>query len=38
MSQEEITFIKEIRKNNNIHKMMIDDPKRFVELINKKIN
>ena len=38
MSKEEITFIKEIRKNNNIHKMMIDDPKRFVELINKKIN
>ena len=38
MSQEEITFIKEIRKNNSIHKMMIDDPKRFVELINKKIN
>ena len=38
MSQEEITFIKEIRKNNNIHKMMIDDPKRFVELNNKKIN
>lgn len=38
MSEEEINFIKEIRKHDNIYKRMIDDPKRFVELINKKIN
>lgn len=37
MSKEEIEFIKEIRKNNKIHKMMIDNPKRLVELINIKI-
>ena len=38
MSQEEISFIREIRKVDSIHKLLIEDPKRFVELINKKIN
>lgn len=37
MSKEEIVFIKQIRKNGKLYKLMIDDPKRFVELINKKI-
>lgn len=37
MSKEEIVFIREIRKYQNLYELMIDDPKRFVELINKKI-
>ncbi len=37
MSKEEIIFITQIRKNEKLYKLMIDDPKRFVELINKKI-
>ncbi|MBR4618798.1 MAG: helix-turn-helix transcriptional regulator [Bacilli bacterium] len=37
MSKEEISFIKEIRKYENLYCLMIDDPKRFVELINRKI-
>ena len=36
--KKRISEILSKQKNNNIHKMMIDDPKRFVELINKKIN
>ncbi len=38
MSVEEITFIKEIRKDENIYKLLVEDPKRFVELLKKKIN
>ena len=37
MSKEEISFIKEIRKYENLYTLMIENPKRFVELINKKI-
>ena len=37
MSKEEMVFITQIRKNEKLYKLMIDDPKRFVELINKKI-
>lgn len=37
MSSEEIEFIKEVRKYNNLHRLIINDPKRIVELIDKKI-
>lgn len=37
MSKEEITFIKEIRKNGKLYERLIQDPKRFVELINIKL-
>lgn len=37
MSKEEMIFIREIRKNEKLYKLMIDDPKRFLELVNKKI-
>lgn len=36
-SHEEIEFLKEIRKHNNLYKSVIDDPKRFVELIDRKM-
>lgn len=36
-SKEEIVFIKELRKNRILHERLIDNPKRFVELINKKV-
>ncbi len=38
MSSEEIDFIKEIRKNEGLYKLMTSDPKRFVKLLDKKIN
>lgn len=37
MSKEEIQFIEEIRKLPKIHNKILDDPKRIVELINRKI-
>ena len=37
VSQEEIEFLKEVRKHNNLYKSVIDDPKRFVELIDRKM-
>ena len=37
MSKEEVEFIKLIRNNNKLYKYLIDDPKRFIELIKKKL-
>ena len=37
MSREEIEFIEEIRKISKLYSKMIEDPKRFVQLIDKKI-
>lgn len=37
MSKEEIVFITQIRKNEKLYQLMIENPKRFIELINKKI-
>ena len=37
VSQEEIEFIKEIKKYRKIYNLMIENPKRFTELIDKKI-
>lgn len=37
MSNEEIDFIKELRRNNNLYDKVVKDPKRMVELIDKKI-
>ena len=38
MADEEVEFIKEIRKNHSLHQKIISNPKRMAELINKKIN
>lgn len=39
MSNEEINIIKELRKNtyDNLYNKLISDPKRTIELINKKL-
>lgn len=37
MSDEEISFIKELRKHNDLYDKVMKDPKRMVELIVKKI-
>ena len=39
MAQEEIEIIQELRQatNNDIYKKLINDPKRTIELINKKL-
>ena len=37
-SKEEIEAVKEIRKYPKLYELMLENPKRFLELINKKIN
>lgn len=37
VAKEELDFLKEIRKHNNLYKRVIDDPKRFVELMDIKM-
>ncbi len=37
VAKEEIEFLKEVRKHNNLYKSVVDDPKRFVELIDRKM-
>ena len=39
MSKEEIDVIKELRKNSNevVYHKLLNDPKRTIELINKKL-
>ncbi len=37
MAKEEMEFIREIRRYPKFHEKVIDDPKRCVELINKKL-
>ena len=34
---KELEFLKEIRKHNNIYNRIIEDPKRFVELMEIKM-
>ena len=38
MAKEEIEFITEIRKLENIHQAIIENPKRIIELISKELN
>ncbi len=38
MAKEEIEFITEIRKLENIHHAVIENPKRVVELISKELD
>ena len=38
MAKEELEFIKEIRRYSNLYERIIENPKRFVELINKKLS
>ena len=37
VTNEEIEFIEEIRKNKLVYNILFDDPKRGADLINKKI-
>ena len=37
LSNEEIKFLAELRKNKYIYTILIDDPVRGIELLNKKI-
>lgn len=38
MSNEEILFISELRKYKEVHKLIIEDPKRIALLTNKKLS
>lgn len=38
MANEEINFIKELRNHEELYTLIIDDPKRTIELIKKKLN
>ena len=38
ISKEELEFIKTVRKYDKLYDKLIDDPKRFAELLNKKLN
>jgi len=37
MAKEEIIFIKEIKKHTTLHQRIIENPKRFTELMYKKL-
>lgn len=37
MANEEIELIKELRKHIDLYSKLIDDPKRMLELIDKKV-
>lgn len=37
MADEEIQFIKELRKYNDLYDRIMNDPKRMIELINRKV-
>ena len=37
MAREEMDFINEVRRHPRLHEKVIEDPKRCVELINKKL-
>lgn len=37
MTNEEVTFIEELRKNKYLAEVLLEDPKRSLELIGKKI-
>ncbi len=37
MAREEIEIIEELKKRPSLHEKMIEDPKRMIELIDKKI-
>lgn len=37
MAKEEIEFVKELRKVEEVHEAILNDPKRAIELITKKI-
>jgi len=37
VSAEEISLLKELRKNSALYEQLLENPKRVIELINKKI-
>ncbi len=37
MAKEEIEIIEELRKHNSLYEKLIEDPKRMIELIDKKL-
>ena len=38
MAKEEIEFITEIRKLENIHQAIIENPKKLIDIINKGLD
>ncbi len=38
ISNEDMEIIKELKKNNVLYKRLLADPKRTIELINRKLN
>lgn len=38
VSKQEIIIIKELRKRNRVYSMLMNDPKRTVELISRKLS
>lgn len=38
LTNEDLEFINELKNNRTLYKRMIEDPKRFVELMDKKLN
>ena len=38
MAEEEIDFIKELRKLEDVHQLIIENPKRVIDIINKGLN
>jgi len=38
MPKEAVVFFKELKKNTDLYNRMIEDPKRLVEVINKKLS
>ncbi len=37
LAEEEIIILEELRKHENLYEKLIDDPKRTIELIDKKV-
>ncbi len=38
LSKEEVKLIKELRQHKKMYNMIVEEPKRMVELIDKKLN
>lgn len=38
LSKEDLQIIKEIKNNRELYKLLANDPKRTIELINRKLN
>lgn len=38
LAKEDLAIIKEIKNNRELYKMLKEDPKRTIELVNRKLN